>query len=251
MIAKLEEFASLYERRPLQDNAGGMLSPHLFLFWYVLQNLMPEVVIESGVWRGQGTWFIEQACPKADIYCIDINWKNLAYRSPRAKYLDRDFATHEWGAVPKEKTLLFLDDHSDAMARCRQANDRGFRHLLFEDNYPPPHGDCYSLKKAFLGAGYQAPRSARAVVGRLLGRRSDRTVAPNQQDAMELKDRLVETYEELPPIFKTATTRWGDPWDDRYPTTRPLLTTVARPFQQVFLDEARDYTFMCYVRLKG
>ena len=58
MRAKLEEFAGLYETRPIEDNSGGMSSTHCFLFWFVLQRLKPKVVVESGVWRGQGTWFI-------------------------------------------------------------------------------------------------------------------------------------------------------------------------------------------------
>ena len=48
-----------------------MLSPHMFLMWFALKTLQPKVVIESGVWLGQGTWFVEKACPDARICCLD------------------------------------------------------------------------------------------------------------------------------------------------------------------------------------
>jgi len=251
MRSKLEEFIGIYERRPIQDNSGGMSSSHLFLLWYVLRCLNPRVVIESGVWRGQGTWFIERACPDAEVYCIDLNWKHLMYRSQRAKYLSRDFELHDWSHVPKEETVLFFDDHVNAFERCKAMKALGFRHLLFEDNYAPMGGsDVYSLKMAFMHSGNKVPHSLRAIAGRLIGTRSDRTVSPNTADAQRLRE-IVEVYQELPPIFKLDRTRWGDLWtDERYPTPEPLLLAVERPYQQRYFDEAKWYTWMCYVRLK-
>jgi len=39
----------------------------MFASWFMARQLDPEVIIESGVWRGQGTWLLEQACPRAQI----------------------------------------------------------------------------------------------------------------------------------------------------------------------------------------
>ena len=68
----LDEFYSLYEKRPINDNHGGMTSSHLFNTWYALRKLKPKLVIESGVWKGLGTWVIEQALPEAKIISIDV-----------------------------------------------------------------------------------------------------------------------------------------------------------------------------------
>ena len=81
IIGKLEEFSSLYDDRPIRDNAGGMHSPHMFLSWFALQTLQPKAIIESGVWRGLGTWFFERACPEPQLYCIDPNLDHIQYRS--------------------------------------------------------------------------------------------------------------------------------------------------------------------------
>ena len=53
----INEFSELYETRPIKDNSGGMKSPHMFPAWFVVKKLKPKVLIESGVWKGQGTWF--------------------------------------------------------------------------------------------------------------------------------------------------------------------------------------------------
>jgi FkbM family methyltransferase len=155
MLGAMKEFAELYQRRPIQDNSGGMKSPHLFPIWFALRQLQPRFIVESGVWLGQGTWFFEQACPDAKLYCIDPELKRIRYRSSQATYLDRDFSQHDWSALPAEQTVLFFDDHQNAYERIKTARWFGLRHLFFEDNYPPSQGDCYSLKKAFMHAGYR------------------------------------------------------------------------------------------------
>jgi len=146
LLGTLEEFSSLYRSRPIKDNTGGMKSPHMFCAWFALQTLKPIAIIESGVWLCQGSWFFEKACADAQLYCIDVNLKRIRYKSTRAKYLDRDFASIDWTQLPKDETVLFFDDHQNAYERIKAAKWFGFKHLLFEDNYPAYQGDCYSLK---------------------------------------------------------------------------------------------------------
>ena len=52
----LDDFISLYEKRPIKYNKGGMLFTHMFYFYLILKNLKPELIIESGVFKGQSTW---------------------------------------------------------------------------------------------------------------------------------------------------------------------------------------------------
>lgn len=259
MLGKLEQFSAVYDERPIKDNAGGMLSPHVFLAWFALSTLKPKVVVESGVWLGQGTWLIEKACPDAQIYCIDPNLKRIRYRSSRARYFDRDFSTIDWTHLPKEETVLFFDDHQDAYERVKLSKWFGFKHIFFEDNYPPRQGDCYSLKQALAHSGLQFNPAHSASLKRkykhskrrllvALGRM--REVAPNDVDAKYLLQNL-DVYCELPPVFKGERTRFGTPWDEEnYATPKPLLLTVEKDYQRKFKDEAASYTCMCYARLK-
>ena len=259
MVSTLEEFSSLYAHRPIKDNAGGMRSPHMFLAWFALRALKPEAVIESGVWLGQGTWLIERACPNARLYCIDPHLDRIQYSSPRAVYFDHDFSTIDWNDLPKNETVLFFDDHQNAYERVKLAKWCGFKHLLFEDNYPPLQGDCYSLKKAFAHSGLEfdpsnskslrlkykhSKRKILAALGRL------REIPPNEVDAKYLRQNL-DVYYELPPVFKGEHTRFGALWDENdYPTPQPLLRSVEKEYQRMYLDEAGSYTWMCYARLK-
>lgn len=259
MLSNLEAFASLYEDRPIEDNTGGMKSPHMFLAWFVLQRLQIKTIIESGVWLGQGTWFFERACPDAELHCIDPDLARIQYRSKRATYYDRDFSTIDWRHLDKERTVAFFDDHQNAYERVKTAKRFGFKHLIFEDNYPPSQGDCYSLKKAFMHSGFtnthrSLKRRFRETVRRVQGKNPihipSNEVPPNDGDANYLEDNL-DIYCELPPVFKTEVTRWSDTWDaETYPTVEPLLRSQSHQYQKIFFDDATSYTWMCYAKLR-
>jgi hypothetical protein len=260
MVASIEKFARIYEQRPVRDNTGGMASPHLFLLWFVLGKLKPKTVVESGVLRGQGTWCIEQACPYAELYCLDLDFRPLQYRSKRARYIRRDFTRVNWGQLAeKDHSVLFFDDHQNAVERLIHARSMGFRHIMFEDNYVAPHADFYTLKMAFMHAGLNfvpaQHRSmgawARRTLSRLAGRSgAEPKVVPGNTDDARFLFRTLEVYQELPPVFKSECTRWGTRWDNvNYPTPEPLLQQLEHEYQRVFLDEATEYTWMCYSRL--
>lgn len=53
-----DEFAELYLTRPIKKNTGGMMLPQAYATFFMLRQLQPLTVIESGVWKGQGTWLI-------------------------------------------------------------------------------------------------------------------------------------------------------------------------------------------------
>lgn len=230
MFASLVEFGRLYDRRPIRDNRGGMTSCHLFGTWYVAKKLNPAFIIESGVFKGQGTWILREACPKAKIICIDPRLDKVEYTPlppDCVSYWDEDFSTHDWQTlgVDTEETLCFFDDHQDANTRLVTALIWGFRHLMFEDNYPRSQGDCISLKAML----------------------EDTELKGN------MATNLLEIYCEMPPVHKVSKTRWGDPWtSDEYPTPEPLLRSIVEcPPRALdcFIAEAQDYTWLCYAKI--
>jgi len=174
--------------------------------------------------------------------------------------LQRDLSTIVWSHVPKSETVAFFDDHQNAYERVKTAKWFGFKHLIFEDNYSRVHGDCYSLKQAFMDSGFaptpthpgslatRIKQRARAALG--VADHTSQEIPPNDVDAKYLRQNL-DVYYEFPPIFRVERTRWGDRSDnDNYPTAEPLLTLVEEEFQQRFREEAAYYNWMCYVRLK-
>lgn len=140
MRSKLKEFAALYEKRPIKDNFGGMNSAHMFYVWLVVQHLKPTYIIESGIWKGQSTWLLEQAAPDATIISIDPNLHLREYISNKVHYHTKDFSQHDWSTVDKENTLCFFDDHQ-GINRIRECYNFGFKHIVYEDNYPHEGGN--------------------------------------------------------------------------------------------------------------
>jgi hypothetical protein len=249
LIDLLAEFAELYQARPIQNNTGGMEAPHMFSTWVTVKWLQPKSIIESGVFKGQGTWLLERACPTASLYCIEPNLDGIEYKSKQAKYFKEDFSTLDWTDLRQDETLLFFDDHQNYYERIQLAKWFGFKHLIFEDNYPPYRGNCYSLKTAFMNEGIRPNLKER--LKKTLGRRNTFShVLPNKIHSKYL-ERNIDIYYEFPPVFKTELTRWGDAWDEViYPTPEPLLKNVSEDYQQIYLDEAKSYTWICYVKLK-
>ena len=246
MRARLADFHALYSRRPILENQGGMRAPHLFATWFMVQTLRPTHIVESGVFKGLGTWLLEQAAADAHLYCIEPNPAQIEYRSARAKYHTRDFGEIAWD-LPRATTLLFFDDHQNALERVRLARELGFRHLIFEDNYPARRGDCYSLKRALMGEPPPSPPTFLARVRRELG-----GLFARERDAGAYLERALETYCEFPPIVRSRMTRWGDAWDDeRYPTPEPLLAATESEAEGPFARDADSYTWICYALVRA
>lgn len=247
-------FIELYKNKPIADNQGGMKSPHMFAAWFMLKKINPKNVIESGVWKGQGTWLIETTLPEANIFSIDLNLKKREYISDKVKYFNKDFSKIDWSMIEnKEDTLLFFDDHQNAVERVMLCERKGFKHLVFEDNYPENQGDCYSLKKALQYLESNTNNIRKNFFESLKQRIRKNKIERRHiriEDSKYLKD-VLDIYYEFPPVFKNSITRWGDNWDDEnYLTPEPLYKKVEEKYLEIFQKEAIFYTWFCYAKLK-
>ncbi len=246
-----------------------MKAPHMFAVWFMGRKLSPDFIVESGIWKGQSTWLLEKACPRARLVSIDQNLSYREYISENSVYSNRDFSEQDWSDVT-DRSLVFIDDHQNAYKRLQQCKWFGFKHVIFEDNYPVVQGDCYSLKKAFANAGFEPVQSKKpllhdGVASKVLRRCAQlidlgpisltpqyetARIPANNIDSRMLRKHL-EVYYEFPPVFKTDKTRWGDEWNEEtYPTPRPLLERPTKPSHELFRDEARYYTWICYAKLR-
>jgi len=207
---KLEEFSNIYENRPIKYNHGGGHSPHYFALWFIIKQLNPSYVIESGVYKGQSTWIIEQCCK--DIHSIDLNLGPREYISNNARYYDKDFSTIKWKNT--ENALVFFDDHVNHLERIKQCKNFGFKHIIFDDNYPIGKGDLNTIKQVIDWGG---------------------------------KIKEIKNYFEFPPVYRDQITRWGNKWD--YPTKKPLLSECKEDWQKCYSEERQQYTWICYIEL--
>ena len=150
----IAEFAEMYARRPMPDNLGGMAFNHCFAVWFVLRTVKPPLVIESGVFQGQGTWLIEQACPDSQIVCLDVTFDYLKWRSAKASYIAQDFCQVDWSSYDLSAAIAIFDDHQNAYRRLKEMSWFGLRQAIFEDNFPVGEGDCYSPRHILAGVGH-------------------------------------------------------------------------------------------------
>jgi len=118
-----------------QKHGGNGFNGALELF-VVARMLDPDVIIESGVFRGLTTWVLRQACPEARLFCFDAVFANLQHRDPAATYSEADWSLYDFGDLDLSRALVLFDDHIDQARRLAEADRRGLRHLVFDDNTP-------------------------------------------------------------------------------------------------------------------
>lgn len=243
IIYSLQEFYELYQRRPIQDNTGGMKSAHLFGTWFMMKQLNPEFIIESGVFKGQGSWVLQQACPIALMAHLDPNQHQIQWHNQRGLYNTTDFLTFNWSpdfvSVLADDVVVFFDDHQDCIPRLKRCQELGFKRMIFEDNYPIRQGDCISPEKVKSGEQYIIDRAGQRYWHE-----------PNQYDTDWFNDN-VKDYQIFPPIFADPITRWGTDWKEEYVNApEPLLGESEKDKFPIFFEERMDYTQIAFLQLK-
>ncbi|CAJ1955270.1 unnamed protein product [Sphenostylis stenocarpa] len=164
LLKGLEEFVPIYETRPIKNNMYGMGFDHSFGLWFIAHWLKPDLMIESGAFKGHSTWVLRQAMPDTPIISLSPRHpekylkKGPAYVDGNCTYYAGkdfvDFGSVDWPNVMKKhgildlsRVLIFFDDHQNELKRIEQALKAGFQHLVFEDNYDTGTGDHYSLRQ--------------------------------------------------------------------------------------------------------
>lgn len=154
ILEQLKKFKVIYEQRPIKDNIHGMRFQHMFATFFILKKINPSFVIESGIFRGQSTWLIENTLPNSKILSIDIDLSQRVYISQKAEYSNIDFKNHDFSNLP-EDTLVFFDDHVNHYERLQQAKFFNIKKIIFEDNYTDEKkGDFYTINHAIKNSGF-------------------------------------------------------------------------------------------------
>jgi hypothetical protein len=71
VLQHLDEFVSVYAKRPDKVNMCGIRLNHALALFVVIRQLQPTTIIESGVNAGQSTYIMRHAAPEAKIIAID------------------------------------------------------------------------------------------------------------------------------------------------------------------------------------
>ena len=134
----IRAFLNDFSERPVRDGTPGSSGFHnLFWLFMISRSVLPEVVVESGVFKGQSTWMLRKANPQAEIHAFDLSFRPLVYSDPRISYHQCDWL-HEPIDATGRRGLIYFDCHVDQASRVEEAYTKGFRILLFDDS-PPSH----------------------------------------------------------------------------------------------------------------
>src|SRR5262249_14006592 len=111
LAAYVHEFRDIYLNSPITRNSGGANFPSGINLFLMVRCLAPEVIVESGVWKGQSSMFLAAACPQARIHAFDPSLQEVKHRSPRVNYHEHDWMGLDIGCKPGARGLCFFDDH--------------------------------------------------------------------------------------------------------------------------------------------
>jgi len=136
--AYVDDFFAAYPERPVQDNEGGTKFADSLWLYLLSRLIAPTFIVESGVHRGHSTWLLGLGSPRADIHCFDVSFRSLVWRDD-ATYHEHDWMTGDLSAPPGANALAYFDDHISHAQRIVEAHGRGFRTLLFDDDFPAHH----------------------------------------------------------------------------------------------------------------
>ena len=263
ILEELENFIQLYEKRPIKNNKGGMLFTQMFYFYFILRKINPELVIESGVYKGQSTWLIEKTLPNSEIIALDIDLNQREYISKKAFYSSKDFRFHNFSKIPNS-TLVFFDDHVNHVERIIESNFFNIKNIILEDNYSPGNGDFQTLKQIYnsstfnhnpgilsliktsiffntitLKKIFNKNYNAKVDIDKISKRIRD---GNDEKNWFENINNLIDCYYEFPPLAK-----YENSIEDQL-SAKPLLENIPENLK-IYLNQIKEYNFFTYIKL--
>jgi hypothetical protein len=247
---------------------------HALYLYSVIKALRPKHIVESGAHRGIGTWYLRQAAgPDAEIIVVSPERPAVYVDTVKSRYFVadkfQDFNKIDWDSLnlDMERTLVFFDDHQSGLRRTVESQERGFIHLVFDDNYPPGFGDNYSLKMA-CDAGRWHHMNCRNEATKTkcehpeivwLDKFNDVQRTLTWQDTIEHAvtfASVVDVYYEFPPLWNIKGRQRFHPTDAAVDaSSRPAVFTTSEEAEITALgldlrDQASRFTYFPYVRVK-
>ena len=255
IIKDLENFKSIYNDRPIKDNKGGMLFSHVFYFYFVLKKINPELVIESGVFKGQSTWLIEKTLPNSKIISIDLNLSKREYISKNATYSNIDFKFQKFSKIPKN-SLVFFDDHVNHLDRIVYAKFFNIKHVIFEDNYSINNGDFQTIKQFYLKNKFNHKPGFMSLVktffkfGFLVTKKILNLNSDYKKELNLINDRIRDGHEEfewMENIFNNVNCYYEFPplFNVEHLDIDQIKKPLINKFNKEFKDNYNFFTYIC------
>jgi len=128
----MKTFDEIYQGRPDQAEVGSSGYSNLLNLYKICERLKPELIVESGTWKGNSSWLFHHFAP---VICHDIQFIKLMWRSPDITYIKEDIGNYDYRGNP-DSTLYFFDDHISQEQRLEWCIKNEVKHCVFDDNQP-------------------------------------------------------------------------------------------------------------------
>lgn len=132
-LDNLAAFRQCFADNPAREGDGATSYNTLLWLYLITHSLNPRLIVESGVHIGRSLWTLRRGNPDAAIYAFDISLSRLRFRDKSIEYVEDDWSGSNIRAT-RPNDFCYFDDHVNNCLRIRQAYDRGFRHLIFDDS---------------------------------------------------------------------------------------------------------------------
>lgn len=127
------EFNDCYYKSPIKDLGSGMGYNQALIIFIIVKLIKPKNIIESGVMKGFTTYIFDQASEEGcKIFCFDINFGNLKYKSQKAEYFEKDISSLKINY--DINTLAFWDDHCSHLDRFNFCVENKIKNIIFDDD---------------------------------------------------------------------------------------------------------------------
>jgi hypothetical protein len=135
----IRQYYKLFQDRPVRQAAGGSGFNAGLILFVAARLAAPQLIVESGTFKGFSAWVFRQACPDAELHCFDLSFAELAWRDATIRYHKHDWMDRgnpNFTLPSTAQSLCFFDDHVSQAQRIIEAHERGFKRLIFDDNLP-------------------------------------------------------------------------------------------------------------------
>jgi hypothetical protein len=127
----IEDFYERLPGNPARNVQEGATEDGLNLWLHLLaRRIAPDTVAESGTYVGRSLYTLRHAAPQAALHAFDISFGPLVYHDASVHYHEMDWSHSDLQC--RGLGLAYFDDHINNGLRIREAYDRGFRHLVFD-----------------------------------------------------------------------------------------------------------------------
>ena len=129
-----EEFSKLVYKCPVKDLSGNDGFNAGFELFALSRALKPSVFIQSGIPNEFTTWVVKNALPETLIYCF--GGRGARGMRGNTKYFSHDWNSFDFSNLLTKNSLVYFDDHVSQAERVIESRDRGFSHVIFNNNRP-------------------------------------------------------------------------------------------------------------------